>query len=128
MAATLTVIWWRDIPAQVLARGRAGTEKVVLPQRFQLAIDRAADVAGRTGSDAYLAEWRRVTRPCGDDLAAEAGAEAQALEARYPRGELQRLADAGGVDRPPAAAGEREGGADSATGRGDVARTGGSER
>ncbi len=98
MAATLTVIWWRDIPAQVLARGRSGTQKVVLPQRFQVAIDRAADVAGLTGNDAYLAEWRRASRPCGDDVAAEVAAEAALLDARYARTDLQRLADGGGVE------------------------------
>ncbi len=99
MGATLTVIWWRDIPAQVLGRGRSRAQKVVLPQRFQVAIDRAADVAGLTGSDAYLAEWRRASRPCGDDVAVEVAAEAAALDARYARQDLQRLAEAGGIER-----------------------------
>lgn len=98
MGSTLTVIWWRDIPAQVLVRGGGGTHKVVLPQRFQTAIDRAAGVAGLTGNDAYLAGWRRVPRPCGDDVAAEVAAEAASLDARYTRADLQRLADAGGLD------------------------------
>ena len=48
--AELTVIWWRDIPAQVTAkegRTRAARE---LPPRFQEAIDAAAMRAGLIGS------------------------------------------------------------------------------
>ena len=98
MARTLTVIWWRDIPAQVLARSGAETHKVVLDPRFQVAIDRAAGRAGLSEEGAYLAAWRRLSRPCGEELPAEVAAEAARLEARYSPDVLQRLADAGGVD------------------------------
>ncbi|MGH2406899.1 MAG: virulence factor, partial [Candidatus Limnocylindrales bacterium] len=54
MSATLAVIWWRDIPAQVVAREGRRTHKVVLDTRFQEAIDRAAVRAGLTATDAYL--------------------------------------------------------------------------
>ena len=40
--ATMTVIWWRDIPAQVLARDGRRQSKIVLHPRFQVAIDKAA--------------------------------------------------------------------------------------
>lgn len=118
MAGTLYVIWWRDIPAQVLARGGGTTHKVVLNQRFQVAIDRAADVAGKNERDAYLAEWHRVGRRCGDDVVAEATAEAVALEARFDRAVLQRLVEAGGVDseRTDAPAPAAQGGAAEAPG------------
>jgi Virulence factor len=96
--AELTVIWWRDIPAQVVARtGRRTSVKVELEERFQEAIDAAAMRAGLIGTDAYLAEWRRETRPCGDDLDAEAHDEAARLDAAYPDDELDRLAIAGGL-------------------------------
>ena len=39
MAATLTVIWWRDIPAQVIAKDRRQAHKIVLHPRFQVAIE-----------------------------------------------------------------------------------------
>ena len=44
-ASEITVILWRDIPAQV--NGRDGDERhqIILPGRFQKAIDRAAMVA-----------------------------------------------------------------------------------
>lgn len=98
MAGTLTVIWWRDIPAQVVAKDRRESHKVVLHPRFQVAIDRAAMKAGRKAFGDYIEEWRREGRPCSDDLEAEATAEAARLEARYTKDVLARLVAAGGVD------------------------------
>jgi hypothetical protein len=95
----LTVIWWRDIPAQVVARaGRRETAKAELPERFQEAIDAAAMRAGLIGTDSYLEEWRRETRPCGDDLDGEAAAEAARLDGIYTDGELERLVRQNGKD------------------------------
>ena len=98
MAGTLTVIWWRDIPAQVIAKDRRESHKVVLHPRFQVAIDRAAMKAGRKEFGDYIEEWRRAARPCGDDLEAEANAEAARLEAHFTKELLAALAAAGGVD------------------------------
>lgn len=98
VTATLTVIYWRDIPAQVTATGDGGASaRAQLSDRFQLAIDAAAMKAGVVGSDAYLEEWRRESRPCGDDLEAEVAAEAARLEAEHPREVLVVLARSGGV-------------------------------
>ena len=104
MAATLTVIWWRDIPAQVIAKDRRQAHKVVLHPRFQVAIDKAAMKAGKKSASDYIELWRREQRPCGDDLRAEAQAEAERLEASYTRAALSRLIAAGGLagDREPA--------------------------
>ena len=54
-----TLIFWRDIPAQVIVQRGRRREKAVLSARFQEAIDRAAMRAGKGSSDAYLADWRR---------------------------------------------------------------------
>lgn len=89
--AELTVIWWRDIPAQVKAKdGRARAARELTP-RFQEAIDAAAMRAGLIGTDAYLEEWRREQRACGDDLEAEVAQERDRLEAAYPDDVLDRL-------------------------------------
>jgi len=97
MPAELTVIWWRDIPAQVVAKSGRTTAKVALTDRFQEAIDMAATRVGLIGTDEYLAEWRRETRPCGDDLEAEADAEAHRLEQTYGDATLDQLVRAGGT-------------------------------
>ena len=58
--AQVTVVFWRDIPAQVIVgKGRRGA-KAQLPERFEQAIDRAAMKAGASGTDDYLAEWRKA--------------------------------------------------------------------
>jgi hypothetical protein len=103
MAATLTVIWWRDIPAQVIAKDGPRASKVVLHPRFQVAIDRAAVKSNRREMNAYIAEWRKEQRRCGDDLEREAREEAERLEAQYPKERLNELVAGGGVDEATAA-------------------------
>jgi hypothetical protein len=96
---SLIVISWRDIPAQVIVKRGREAAKVQLSHRFQEAVDRAAMRAGKGSSDAYLADWARSTpRPCGDDLKAEAAAEAARLEAKFTDEDLERLIRAKGVD------------------------------
>lgn len=96
MTATLTVIYWRDIPAQVTAKGEARSVRVQLSDRFQKAIDAAATKAGLVEMDLYLEEWRQETRPCGDDLETAAASEADRLETVYDRDVLLRLTRSGG--------------------------------
>ena len=57
--AELTVIYWRDIPAQVVAKSGRRSAKVVLAERFEKAIDRAAMRAKLRDTDSYLEQWRR---------------------------------------------------------------------
>lgn len=86
------VVYWRDIPAQVIVRQGRTAEKRELPQRFIQAIDRCAMRVGARDSDAYLAEWRRAApESCGDDLKAEADAAAAALEGSYDDERLKAL-------------------------------------
>jgi hypothetical protein len=92
----LTVIWWRDIPAQVTAKEGRTRSATSLDGRFQEAIDAAAMRAGLIGTDAYLEEWRRDTRTCGDDLDAEVAQEVEWLDAAYPDDVLARLVQANG--------------------------------
>ena len=102
--ASLIIISWRDIPAQVIVKRGRETAKVQLSQRFQEAVDRAAMRAGKGSSDAYLADWARSTpRPCGEDLQAEANAEAARLEAQFNDEDLERLIRAKGVNASPGA-------------------------
>ena len=97
--ASLIVISWRDVPAQVIVKRGREVAKVQLSQRFQEAVDRAAMRAGRGSSDAYLEDWRRSPpRPCGDDLQAAAAAEAAAIEARFSDEDLETLIRAKGID------------------------------
>src|SRR5215831_19371207 len=96
--ATLSIISWRDIPSQVVVKRGRETAKVQLSARFQEAVDRAAMRAGRGTSDAYIADWKRSeSRPCGEDLQAEAAAEATRIEARFTDEALEALIRAKGL-------------------------------
>jgi len=95
---SITTIYWRDIPAQVTAATDDGTEKVLMHNRFQVAIDRAAGVANMTDTDVYVQQWRRETTPIVSDGAAEARALAQALDQAFPKPRLDRFVAAGGIN------------------------------
>ena len=93
----VTIVYWRDIPAQVMVRAGRRTVRRALPARFQEAIDRAAMRAGLAGSDAYLAAWRRgPAEPCGDDLEAEADRLVEELLRAFDEDRLRELAARGG--------------------------------
>lgn len=97
--AQLILISWRDIPSQVVIRSGRQTRKAMLSARFQQAIDRAAMRAGKTGSEDYIADWRRAVResvPRCDDQALASAVEG--LEARYSDADLLRIIRAHGVD------------------------------
>jgi hypothetical protein len=99
--ASMTVIWWRDIPAQVVAREGRRSSKTVLHPRFQVAIDKAASRAGKRAYSDYIEEWRKVARACGEDLEAEVKAEVERLESRYDKHHLAGLIQSGGVEGGP---------------------------
>ena len=101
--AQLITLYWRDIPAQVIAergRGRKREQaKIELHRRFAMAIDAAAMRDGADSTDDYLAEWRRgAPVECGEDLEAEAATQAAALEAEYPAARVKALVENGGVE------------------------------
>jgi hypothetical protein len=96
--AKLTVIYWRDIPAQVIGQVGRKRHKQELAARFAVAIDRAAMRAGRGSSKAYLEDWRRESRPVEGDMQAVVSEEVARLEAAFPEELLELVVKAGGVD------------------------------
>ena len=90
--ADVTIVYWRDIPAQVIVgKGRRGA-KAPLPERFEQAIDRAAMKVGARDSDAYLSEWRKAApyQVAGDDKEV-AAAEAARIDAEYDDAKIKAL-------------------------------------
>ncbi len=95
--ADVKILYWRDIPAQVVVgKGRSGS-KMPLPERFEQAIDRAAMKVGASGTDAYLAEWRKGATYQMEGAAEDiAKAEAQRLDSEYDQDHLKVLIANGG--------------------------------
>ena len=95
--ADLIILYWRDIPAQVIVRQGRRNAKRELPLRFTEAIDMCAMRTGAGGTDDYLAEWRKADPvPVGDDLEAEAQEAADRLDREFTRERLVALVKAGG--------------------------------
>lgn len=92
--AEVTIVYWRDMPAQVIVGKGRRSAKVALSERFEAAIDRAAMKAGARDSDAYLADWRKVTEGEIDGTAEDiATAEAARIERDYDAERLRALID-----------------------------------
>ncbi|AXX97785.1 virulence factor [Profundibacter amoris] len=88
----VTIVYWRDIPAQVIVGKGRRASKVQLAERFEQAIDRAAMKVGAAGTDAYLAEWRRAAPYTVDGDADQIAAdEAARLEAEFDAERIKQL-------------------------------------
>lgn len=97
--ASLTIVYWRDIPAQVIVKKGRASAKRELPLRFTEAIDMAAMRTGAAETDAYLAEWRRGDpADVSDELETEADAAVVRIEADYDKDRLVTLVKNGGRD------------------------------
>jgi hypothetical protein len=95
--AQLTILYWHDIPAQVIVKAGRQSAKRALSPRFQEAIDSAAMRSGAHGTDAYLAAWRRAAPvECGDDIESEAENAARRIEAEFDEARLAKLVKSGG--------------------------------
>ncbi len=94
----MVVILWRDIPAQI--NGKVGTDRhqVILPHRFQKAIDRAAMVADKKTAQEYVGEWRRTSYPLTGELVTTIDDIAASIEVEFTNERLHTLVDNGGWD------------------------------
>lgn len=93
----VTIVYWRDIPAQIIVgRGRSGS-KVQLDDRFEMAIDRCAMKVGAKDADAYMSEWRKGAPYTVEGEPAEvAAAEAARIDAEYNYVRLNALINTDG--------------------------------
>lgn len=97
----VTIVYWRDIPAQVIVGKGRRASKVQLPERFEQAIDRCAMKIGADGSDEYLAEWRKAVPYLVDGEADEiAAAEAARLDAEFDKDRIIALIATDGWSKP----------------------------
>ncbi len=95
------IVYWRDIPAQVIVgKGRRASKKQ-LAERFEKAIDRCAMKTGMSDTDNYLDEWRKSSRGMVDGIQEEIALEiAQQLENDFDNKKLKKLIANDGWERP----------------------------
>ncbi|USG62991.1 virulence factor [Sneathiella marina] len=95
--AQLSILYWRDIPSQVVVKQGRKNAKVLLSERFQVAIDMAAMRDGSHETDAYLEGWRKGTaEPVDGDMQEAADTAANAIESSYDKDVVKRLVANGG--------------------------------
>lgn len=93
------IVYWRDIPAQVLVKKGRKSARRELPPFFMEAIDACAMRVGAKDSEAYMAEWRRGDPiDVSDDLELEADTALSELVSAYSRDRLTNLLADGGKD------------------------------
>jgi hypothetical protein len=56
--ATYRVLYWQEIPSQIVAEDNDGEVRVPMPPRFLERIDEVATERGLAESDDYLAPWK----------------------------------------------------------------------
>jgi hypothetical protein len=97
--AKLTVVYWRDIPAQIIAKQGRKTAKKVLPERFAEAIDKAAMRSKLAGTDAYLEQWQRRDEDSNGDLEQLVQERFQQIDSEYDEDRLKLLIRQGGLEQ-----------------------------
>ncbi|MEN9896283.1 MAG: hypothetical protein RIR97_2135 [Pseudomonadota bacterium] len=91
------IVYWRDIPAQVIIKKGRTNAKRELSLRFTEAIDMCAMRTGAAETDDYLAEWRKADPVAvSDDLEAEADKAVLEIETEFDRVRLVALVKSGG--------------------------------
>ncbi len=97
--AQLKIVFWRDIPGQVVYRAERRNTRLRLPARFARAIERAAYRLKKKDADALFEPWHDVAQPLdGNDVAAQARALVAHLDEQYTDAVLETLVRADGVD------------------------------
>ncbi|MCY4303241.1 MAG: virulence factor [Aestuariivita sp.] len=97
----ITIVYWRDIPAQVIVgKGRRGVKRQ-LTERFEQAIDRAAMKSGAKDADAYLSDWRKVeVNPVAGEPEIILDEQTQRLEREYDSKQIMELIQNDGWKNP----------------------------
>jgi hypothetical protein len=83
--ASVQILYWKDIPVQVRVRDERSRASLPMPDRFQVAVDQAAMLAGLTDSDAYteLYVWQNADDRPGTTQEVAAAVVAD-LDAQFP--------------------------------------------
>ena len=96
--AKLKIVYWRDIPSQVVIRQGRRSTRLRLHLRFMRAIERAAYRLKKKQQDALFEPWHDVAQPFNGDIREQAQALVEQLERDYTEEVLENLIRSSGVD------------------------------
>ena len=95
----LKIVYWRDIPGQVVIRQGRRSTRLRLPLRFMKAIERAGYRLKKKQQDALFEPWHDVTQPFNGDIREQAQQLVQQLEEQYTEEVLEILIRDSGIDK-----------------------------
>lgn len=101
----VSILYWKEIPAQLKASDEKGTVSRPLPERFKAGIDAIAMFDGSQGTDDYLMAWEWGNEKEIEGRAEEVASQfAEQIESRFPSdfvARIQELHNSGRRDSRP---------------------------
>jgi len=96
--AKLKIVYWNDIPGQVVVREGRRSTRIRLSPRFMKAIERASYRLKKQDKDAFFDPWHDVDQPFNGDIREQAKILVRQLEEQYSEAVLDKLIRASGKD------------------------------
>ena len=96
--AKLKIVYWNDIPGQVVVREGGRSTRLRLSPRFMQAIERAAYRLKKLDKNALFDPWHDVEQPFDGDIQEQAKNLVVQLEEQYSEAVLDKLIRASGKD------------------------------
>jgi hypothetical protein len=97
--AKLKIVYWNDIPGQVVVREGRRSTRIRLSPRFMKAIERASYRLKKQHKDAFFDPWHDVDQPFNGDIREQAKILVNQLEEQYSEAVLDKLIRASGIDK-----------------------------
>jgi hypothetical protein len=96
--AKLKIVFWRDIPGQVVIRDRRRSTRLRLSAKFMRAIERAAYRLKKHQKDVWFDPWHDVDQPFMGDINEQGRLLVEHIEQQYSDAVLDQLSRASGKD------------------------------
>lgn len=96
--AKLKIVYWNDIPGQIVVREGRRSTRIRLSPRFMKAIERASYRLKKQQKDAFFDPWHDVDQPFDGDIREQAKILLRQLEEQYSEAVLDKLIRASGID------------------------------
>ena len=95
------IVYWRDIPAQIIRGKGRKAEKIQLSERFEKAIDKCAMKIGSKSADLYLKDWNKKALAVNEKKFDTIQDQANYFENQYDPHRLKNIIENDGWETKP---------------------------
>jgi hypothetical protein len=96
--AKIKIVFWRDIPGQVVVRENRRSTRLRLSPKFMRAIERAAYRLKKRHKDVWFDPWHDVEQPFIGDINEQGRLLVEHIEQQYSESVLDQLSRASGKE------------------------------